>query len=88
MNQASLLHKAFLSFSERPTVTANLNSLYNYHQLSNRAARLGGTMTNELGLNKGDRVAIMMKNAPAFFEVLYGAWHAGLNAVPINARLR
>jgi len=29
----------------------------------------------------------MMQNAPAFFEVLYGAWHAGLSAVPINAKL-
>ena len=87
MNQASLLHKAALSFGERPAVTASLNSLYNYHQLSNRAARLDGTMANELGLNKGDRVAIMMRNAPAFFEVLYDAWHAGLNAVPINAKL-
>ena len=44
-------------------------------------------MADALGLRKGDRVAIMMKNAPAFFEVLYGAWHAGLNAVPINAKL-
>ena len=87
MNQASLLHKAALSFGERPAVTAGRNVLYNYRDLSDRAARLGGAMANALGLNKGDRVAIMMKNAPAFFEVLYGAWHAGLNAVPINAKL-
>ncbi|MDP6689502.1 MAG: AMP-binding protein [Alphaproteobacteria bacterium] len=87
MNQASLLHKAALSFGDLPAVTAGLNILYNYRELSDRAARLGGAMTGQLGLNKGDRVAIMMKNAPAFFEVLYGAWHAGLNAVPINAKL-
>ncbi len=87
MNQASLLHKAALTFGDRPAVTAGLTILYNYHDLSDRAARLGATMADALGLRKGDRVAIMMKNAPAFFEVLYGAWHAGLNAVPINAKL-
>ena len=44
MNQASLLRKAALSFGEQPAVTAGLNSLYNYQQISNRAARLGGNI--------------------------------------------
>ncbi|MBT3532971.1 MAG: AMP-binding protein [Rhodospirillaceae bacterium] len=87
MNQASLLHKVALSFGDRPAVTNGLDCLLDYRGLSDRAARLGGALTNRLGLNKGDRVAIMMKNAPQFFEVLYGAWHAGLAAVPINAKL-
>ena len=87
MNQASLLHKAALSFGDRPAVTSGLNPAVSYHQLSDRAARLGHALREQFHLNKGDRVAIMMKNAPAFFEVLYGAWHAGLAAVPINSKL-
>jgi acyl-CoA synthetase (AMP-forming)/AMP-acid ligase II len=87
MNQASLLHKAALSFGDRPAVTVGTSCLYNYTELSDRTARLGAALRNSFGLIKGDRVAIMMKNAPSFFEVLYGIWHAGLAAVPINAKL-
>jgi long-chain acyl-CoA synthetase len=39
------------------------------------------------GLNPGDRVAIAAKNAPEYLEMLYGVWHAGLAAVPANAKL-
>jgi len=88
MNQASLLHKVALSFGDRPAVTEGTNCLHTYNELSDRAGRLGAALRGQLGLNKGDRVAIMMKNAPAFFEVLYATWHAGLAAVPINAKLR
>ncbi len=87
MNQAMLLHKAALSFGDRPAVSTGTTPLYNYTELSNRAARLGSALCGQFGQGKGDRIAIMMKNAPAFFEVLYGAWHAGLAAVPINAKL-
>ena len=87
MNQASLLHKAALSFGDRPAVTEGTVCLHTYRQLSERAARLGTALRQQFDLETGDRVAIMMKNAPAFFEVLYGAWHAGLAAVPINAKL-
>ncbi|MFP6774426.1 MAG: class I adenylate-forming enzyme family protein [Alphaproteobacteria bacterium] len=87
MNQASLLHKVALSFGDRPAVTEGTNCLHTYNELSDRAGRLGAALRGQLGLNKGDRVAIMMKNAAAFFEVLYATWHAGLAAVPINAKL-
>jgi long-chain acyl-CoA synthetase len=39
------------------------------------------------GLAPGDRVAIVMKNAPEYLEAMYSAWWAGLAAVPINAKL-
>jgi acyl-CoA synthetase (AMP-forming)/AMP-acid ligase II len=87
MNQASLLHKVALSFCDLPAVTEGIDCRQTYRQLSDRAGRLGASLRGQLGLEKGDRVAIMMKNAPAFFEVLYGIWHAGLAAVPINAKL-
>ncbi len=88
MNQASLLHKAALSFGERPAVTAGLNSLYNYHQLSKRAARLGCTMANKLGLNKGEMGEIICRgdvimagyldNPDATADTLRGGWlHTG-----------
>ena len=35
----------------------------------------------------GDRVAIAMTNRPEFVEAQFATWHAGLVAVPINAKL-
>ena len=35
----------------------------------------------------GDRVAIVMRNRPEYLEALFAIWHAGLVAVPVNARL-
>jgi long-chain acyl-CoA synthetase len=46
------------------------------------AAAAGG-----FGLSPGERVAIVMSNRPEYLEALYAIWHAGLVAVPVNARL-
>jgi acyl-CoA synthetase (AMP-forming)/AMP-acid ligase II len=50
-------------------------------------ANVAGSLRNEYGLTPGDRVAIVMRNRPEYLEALYGIWHAGLVAVPVNARL-
>ncbi|GAA2158796.1 long-chain acyl-CoA synthetase [Humibacillus xanthopallidus] len=52
-----------------------------------RTASLAGGLLGELGLAPGDRVAIVMRNRPAYLEAMYAVWHAGLVAVPVNARL-
>jgi long-chain acyl-CoA synthetase len=39
------------------------------------------------GLAPGDRVALFMRNHPAYLEVMYAAWWAGLAVVPINNKL-
>ncbi len=54
------------------------------------AARMAGAaagLRDHLGLSPGDRVAIVMRNRPEYLEALFAIWHAGLVAVPINARL-
>jgi long-chain acyl-CoA synthetase len=38
-------------------------------------------------LKPGDRVGLVMKNCPAYLELMFACWHAGLVAVPINAKL-
>jgi acyl-CoA synthetase (AMP-forming)/AMP-acid ligase II len=50
------------------------------------AAAAGGLLDG-FGLVPGDRVAIVMRNRPEYLEALFAIWHAGLVAVPINARL-
>jgi acyl-CoA synthetase (AMP-forming)/AMP-acid ligase II len=52
-----------------------------------RAAGAAGGLRDELGLAPGDRVAIVMRNRPEYLEAQFAVWHAGLVAVPVNARL-
>lgn len=52
-----------------------------------RVSAVAAGLRNELGLVPGDRVAIVMRNRPEYLEALYAIWHAGLVAVPVNARL-
>jgi acyl-CoA synthetase (AMP-forming)/AMP-acid ligase II len=52
-----------------------------------RTAAAAGGLLAGLALTPGDRVAIVMRNRPEYLEALYAVWHAGLVAVPVNARL-
>ena len=56
-------------------------------QFAGRTAAVASGFRDQLGLVPGDRVAIVMRNRPEYLEALFGAWHAGLVAVPVNARL-
>jgi len=68
-----------LALGDRVTAT--------YAQLASRVAALAGGLLRQLGLAAGDRVALVMANCPQYVEVLFACWHAGLAAVPINAKL-
>jgi acyl-CoA synthetase (AMP-forming)/AMP-acid ligase II len=52
-----------------------------------RTAAVATSLRDDLHLAPGDRVAIVMRNRPEYLEALFGAWHAGTVAVPVNARL-
>ena len=52
-----------------------------------RTAAVAGGLRERFGLVPGDRVAIVMRNRPQYLEALFAVWHAGLVAVPVNARL-
>jgi acyl-CoA synthetase (AMP-forming)/AMP-acid ligase II len=54
-----------------------------WRELRDRAARLGAG----LDLPRGARVAIAAANCPQYVEILFGAWAAGLVAVPMNFKL-
>ena len=60
--------------------------LRTYGEAAGRVARLAGALRG-MGLTPGDRVAIVAKNSPDYVELLYAIWHAGLAAVPANAKL-
>ena len=87
MNLAAHLSKTARTFGERPALTVGTRPVLSYSGLADRVARLAGALSGRFALVPDDRIAIIMTNCPAFFEVLYGAWHAGLAVAPINARL-
>ncbi len=87
MNIALWLERTALSHPSLPAAASATRVVATYAQLATRAARLAGALRDKLGLKPGDRVAIAAKNMPAYLELLYGIWHAGLAAVPANAKL-
>jgi acyl-CoA synthetase (AMP-forming)/AMP-acid ligase II len=52
-----------------------------------RVASVAGALLDECGCRPGDRAAVVMKNSCEYLEALFGIWHAGLVAVPVNAKL-
>ena len=87
MNIANLLTRAA---STRPETTALMRGrapVATYWEFARRAAAIGRWLTDQAGLRPGDRVGFAMSNCVEFLEVMYGAWIAGLVAVPINAKL-
>ncbi len=87
MNLALWLQRAGLSHPDMPAAASGTRVVANYGQLAERAARLAGALRGRLNLEPGDRVAIAAKNTPDYLALLYGVWHAGLAAVPANAKL-
>lgn len=86
MNIAILLQTAARSFAHRPAVSFGDQLYTTYGQFGDRVARLAASLRSA-GLVEGDRVGIAMTNAPEYLEILFGIWHAGLCAVPMNAKL-
>jgi long-chain acyl-CoA synthetase len=86
MNLAYWLDRAGRDDPRRPALGRGARVLRDYGEVAGRVARLAGAL-QRMGLRPGDRVAIAAKNSPDTLEALYAIWHAGLAAVPANARL-
>jgi long-chain acyl-CoA synthetase len=87
MNLALWLERAGLSHGDRPALGFGSRVVRNYREVAGRAARLAASLRQRFGLRPGDRVAIAAKNCPDYVELMFGIWHAGLAAVPANAKL-
>jgi long-chain acyl-CoA synthetase len=87
MNIANLFVRAERAHGELPAVALGAGVLLSYGELVRRGAVLAGRLRGALGLAPGDRVALVMKNAPEYVELLLAGWHAGLTMVPANAKL-
>lgn len=57
-----------------------------YQELDNRSSNLAGYLQTQ-GVTKGERVAILSRNAPHFFELQFACGKIGGIGVPLNWRL-
>jgi long-chain acyl-CoA synthetase len=87
MNLANLLARAGRVFPEAPALALGEHRVASYQALAGRCAALGAGLRERLSLQRGDRVALFMSNCPAYVELTWAAWWAGLALVPINAKL-
>jgi len=87
MNLAHLLARTARVFPEQPALALGTRVLSTYGAWAARAAAIAGSLRGRYQLPEGARVALFMSNQPQYLELLYGIWHAGLVAVPINHKL-
>ncbi|HEY6822054.1 MAG TPA: class I adenylate-forming enzyme family protein, partial [Burkholderiales bacterium] len=87
MNLAHLLLRSARRLPDRPALAVGKRAVLTYRELARRVSCLSFSLKNKYGLKQGDRVALAMRNCPEYYEVLFACWHAGLTAVPMNAKL-
>ena len=87
MNLAHLLLRSARLQPDAPAIALGKRAVRTYGELAARVAQLAAGFAGKLELYPGNRVALAMKNCPEYHEVLFACWHAGLVAVPMNAKL-
>jgi len=87
MNLVHLLLQSARRLPERPALAVGRQAARTYGELAARVSGISFCLKSRFKLARGDRVALAMKNCPEYYEVLFACWHAGLTAVPMNAKL-
>ena len=87
MNLANLLLGSAREFRDRPALARGNVVHLDYRSLWRKVSVMSMHLTGRFGLQRGDRVAFAMTNCVETIEVMYAIWHAGLAAVPMNAKL-
>ena len=85
MNVGEQVRRCAMWFSDR-TAFIHGDVRLTYREFNERINRLSNALIG-LGLQKGDRVAILSKNRPQILESVFACYKAGLVTVPLNARL-
>ena len=84
-NLARLLARSAQAHPGLPALALGPRVTCTYFDLASRVSRLAAGLAQRLV--PGDRVALVMQNCPQYVELLFACWHAGLCAVPVNAKL-
>jgi len=87
MNLAAWVTRNGTAIGDRPAIAVGTTTHATHRQMAARVRSIAGYLRNKLGCNAGDHVGIISHNCAEYLEAQFGAWHAGLVAVPINSRL-
>ena len=87
MNIAHHLDRVAALRPDGPALAHGDHVVADFARLRARVARMAGALSGRLALKPGDRVVVLMANSPAYVEILFACWWAGLAAVPVNAKL-
>ena len=82
---SSVFQNAFRIYSDRVAVTSEDGS-QTYREVGERSARLAAALT-ELGVCKGDRVAVLSETRPEYVETYAALASLGVTALTLNIRL-
>ena len=85
MNVASYLVKSARMWPKNVALSLGKKAFATYEIFARDAATMAENLSRDL--MPGDRVAVVMTNRPEYLVALYAIWHAGLTAVPVNAKL-
>jgi long-chain acyl-CoA synthetase len=84
MNVGRLLVDAARRHPERPAVSWGDRRL-DYRSLDRRTNALARALA-DLGVSRGDRVGVLMRNRPEMIETMFACFKGGLCLVPLNSR--
>ncbi|MFF7973024.1 AMP-binding protein [Streptomyces sp. NPDC007905] len=81
----SLVHALRGAVAEAPdrTFLAYFDARLSYREVDELSDAVAAHLA-ERGLERGDRVAVLLQNSPHFVLALLGAWKAGATVVPVN----
>jgi len=80
---ADILEQTFDKYADRPSYS-NFGTTLTYRELEVASLKFASYLQNELGLEKGARVALMMPNILQYPICLFGILQAGMVAVNVN----
>jgi long-chain acyl-CoA synthetase len=79
----AVLEESFAKFAELPAFT-NMGTALSYADIDAQSRQFAAYLQKVAGLNKGDRVALMMPNLLQYPVALFGILRAGMVAVNVN----
>ncbi|MFH8801728.1 class I adenylate-forming enzyme family protein [Streptomyces sp. NPDC017936] len=81
----SLVHALRRAVAEAPerTLLAYFDGRLGYREVDELSDSVAGHLAAR-GLERGDRVAVLLQNSPHFVLAVLGAWKAGATVVPVN----
>lgn len=78
-----LFEKSFQDYSQLPAFE-NMGKVFTYQQMDDATKRFASYLQNQLGIKKGDKVAVMMPNLLQTPIAILGTLRAGATVVNVN----